>query len=400
MSSPRIKSSLHIGVFSTYVPRECGIATFVRDVVVGIRETLPNAQLTVCAISDGEYEYPSEVKYTIRQSERSDYKKAAEFFNQSDVDVVLIQHEFGIFGGFNGSYLLDFLSVLKKPSIISLHTVPMLPSSRRHVSRVRLLKKITSLVDATIVTIPSAIRFFVSEGFSAASVQRMYVVPHGAPVVSTALQARRDTIRTQMDISKEQILILTYGLITPKKGIHYALRAMRKVATKHPNAIYLVAGRMHPYKPKEYMLKLESYVQKHGLSQQVRFLTRYLEVHEILELLVATDIYLVPYLTKEQVSSGTMAYAVAAGKAIVSTAFAYARDTLGDGRGLLVDFASSDSIAVAVNKLIESPDLRHSLAEKTHEFGLSLPWKIVGEGYVAIIEQHRRKNDSNNIGHH
>lgn len=383
-------SPLTIGLLSTYVPRECGIATFSQDVLLGIKQADPRVKFIICAVSDAEYVYPSEVSFEIRQQSRGDYGKAATFFNESKVDVVLIQHEFGIFGGYNGSYLLDFVRQLKKPVAIALHTVPMHKSTRRQTSRLAMLRKLFALTDQIFVTIPSAISFFRQAQFPKEIVDRMHVIPHGAPIATNAMKLRRSQIRETLGIKAQSTLVLTYGLINQKKGIHHAVQAMRTVLKKFPDTRYIIAGRMHPNKSDDYLTGLQEYIIKHGMEKQVTFLTKYLSLAEILDLLIACDIYVVPYLTKGQVSSGTLAYAVAAGKAIIATKFAYASDTLADGRGMLVDFSSPKQIATAILSLIEDHDQKEAMQIKAEEYGKQLAWNVVGKQYSTILRNMRR----------
>lgn len=377
------RPSLRIGILSTYVPRECGIATFAQDMMKGIVQADDTISFTICAISDGTYSYPREVAFEIDQHARSDYRKAAQFFNESDVDVVVVQHEFGIFGGYNGSYLLDFLRYLTKPVAIVLHTVPMHPSARRRATRLSLLRKLFVRADCIFVTIPSAADFFAKAKFSTGLLRKIRVVPHGAPLISAAARRKRVGLRRSLGVVDRATMMLTYGLLTPNKGIHFAVRAMKAVVDRFPDTMYVIAGRMHPSKTATYLADLQRYINRHGLQKNTVFLTRYLSLSEILELLAASDIYIVPYLTKGQVSSGTVAYAVAAGKAIIATKFSYALDTLANGRGILVDFSSSRQIADAVLQLIEQPRQMAQLAARVGSYGRRLAWDVVGTQYLS-----------------
>lgn len=385
-------SSSHftVGLLSTYVPRECGIATFSQDVLKGIKAADPNIKFVICAISDADYVYSDDVSFEIKQQSQADYSKAAVFFNDSEVDVVLIQHEFGIFGGYNGSYLLDFVRQLKKPVAIVLHTVPMHKSTRRQTSRIAMLRKLFKHTDKIFVTIPSAIRFFRQAQFSKEMINKMSVIPHGAPIATSAMKRRRPQIRRLLEVDSKSTLVLTYGLINQKKGIHHAIQAMRTVLKKNPNTRYIIAGRMHPNKSDDYMSGLRDYVAKYGMEKNVTFLTKYLSLAEILDLLIACDIYVVPYLTKGQVSSGTLAYAVAAGKAIVATKFAYAEDTLAEGRGLLVDFSSPKQIAAAILSLTNNHQQKEAMQSQAEEYGSQLAWNVVGKQYSTILRSMRR----------
>ncbi len=378
---------LRYGVVSTFVPRECGIATYSADVIVGIQAAHPDARPSVLALSDASYTYPPLVQRELAQSDEPAYAEAADWLNASDLDAVLIQHEFGIFGGFNGRYLTTLLRRLKKPVVLSLHTVPMHPKARKLRSRLSLLRRIFGMVDAVVVKIPSAVTFFREAGFPDELLRKLTVIPHGAPTVPAGLAQTRAAIRARLGIADDAILILTYGLITKKKGIQHALRAMKHVAKRYPNATYLIAGRTHPSKTTPFYDELRSYAAKNGLADTVRFDHRYMTTDEVLERLVAADIYLVPYLSKEQVSSGTLAYAVAAGKPVVATRFAYAADTLADGRGLLVDFAAPKQIAQALEQLIADPALRVSVGRKAAAFGRQLSWKRVGGLYYDALQR-------------
>lgn len=376
---------MRIGILSTFPPRECGIATFAQDVSEAMKLADPSTTFVRCAISDQSYDYPAEVAFQIDQSDRAAYTRAADFFNESTVDAVLIQHEFGIFGGYNGRYLLDFVRQLRKPFALALHTVPMLKTSKRRVTRLALLRQLCERAAVTFVTTPSALQVFADAGFPVSVRRRMRAVPHGAPLLTSHDRAQRSRIRAQLAIKNEDIMLLTFGLITPNKGLEYMVRAVRTLVRQFPTIKYVIAGKTHPKKSPTYMDQLRDYIERHGLEEYVVFLPRYLSHAEILGLLAASDMYVVPYLTKGQVSSGTLAYAMAAGKPIVATKFSYAIDLLARNRGMLVDFRSSTGFVQALSYLMTQPNARAALAARALRHGRQFAWPRIGKAYLAHL---------------
>ena len=381
-----MSKTLKIGVFSTYVPRECGIATFARDTLAAIRVN-HEIETKICAISNSPTKYSPEVNLAIDQQTRSDYKKAAEFFNESDVDVVLIQHEFGIFGGSNGRYILDFMRALKKPTVVTLHTVPFLQVNRRRRTQLKYLRKILVLADKIIVPISIATDFFVSQKFPESVTENCVAIPHGSIVGSDDHWKTDPQLPELKILPANSVTITTFGLITIKKGIHIALKAMKELIKIHPELQYIIAGRPHPNKPSSYYFNLHKFVKANGLSKNVQFVDRYLTNGEVSKLMDQTDIYLTPYLGKEQVSSGTLAYSVASGRTVVSTPYPFAKELLANGRGKFIEFGSVSSLVETLDRLVSSRAERTAISHKAEVYGKYLAWPHIGDRTYAVLKE-------------
>ncbi|HHY93708.1 MAG TPA: glycosyltransferase, partial [Firmicutes bacterium] len=318
-----------LAIVSTYPPRQCGLAVFSQHLFNSLRELgeareVDGQRLQVVAMDPGQYhrDYPPEVRLQIRAHRWTDYREAAEFLNLSPVDVVSLQHEYGIFGGEDGNLVIHLLKGMKKPVVTTLHTVLEQPTPGQRVT----LKTICALSTVVVVQARRAVDmladvFDVPRG-------KIVMIPHGAPDVPFL-----DPAFYKKSIGAEgRRVLLTFGLMSPNKGIEYAIEAMARLADEFPDLLYIVLGATHPEVKKRhgesYRLSLELLVKERGLQDNVVFHNRFVSEEQLLEFLVSADIYLTPYLGKEQIVSGTLAYAVACGKAIVSTPYWYAEEIL------------------------------------------------------------------------
>ena len=367
-----------VAFFSTYPPRECGIATFTQDLITELNKT-QTVNASVIAISDGPYCYESEVLFDIRQQEQGDYIAAAKELAKLDLDLLVVEHEYGIFGGKWGVYLLDLIEHTPIPIIATLHTVLTSPDDlQRRIVQVLCQKSSKIVVMARNSAALLADIYRVDP-------RKIEVIPHGVPHMD---MPSRESLKREEGLEGRTV-VSTFGLLSPGKGLEYGIRAIGKVAKKYPDVLYLILGQTHPVVKRQfgeqYRQSLENLVHELGLEDNVHFVNRYLTKAEILRYLKLSDIYLTPYLGQEQAVSGTLAYAAGCGRIAVSTPYAYAREMLADGSGLLAEFKDADSIARHIQFLIENPAARKEMEEKTRYFGEQLFWDKVAQSYADLF---------------
>lgn len=385
--------NLKICFLSTYIPRECGIATYTNNLITEIKKVNKNINIEVAAINDKKYKYPKIVKYIIDQQNKNDYIRLAKKLNNTDIDVVSLQHEFGIFGGFNGRMILDFLQNVKKSVVMTMHTVSIYQNKpfkiipKRYKSRTKLLKQILPFVSAITVMTDTAKKYLINTiGIQS---DKIFVVPHGAPLIKKEKLSLYKKQKTKLGFKKDDFVITTFGLITPKKGIEYAIKAMPDIIKKNynKNIVYLIAGKMHPKKPISYLNGLKKLTKKLGIGKNVIFDSRYLTYDEIYKYLANTDIYITPYYTKEQASSGTLSYAISSGRAIVSTPYIFAQDIIKYHQvGELVNFKDPKSISEVINKLIKNPQQIKKYQQNSYQFGKNIEWDKVAKQFIKLFK--------------
>lgn len=368
---------------STYPPTECGIATFTKDVVTSVTKYTPFSKPTVIAIK-GEHEieqYERIVRWQIIKENKQSYLDAAKFINDSSIDVVSLQHEYGIFGGPDGEYLLDFLEAVEKPVVSTHHTVLHNPSPNQK----RILQEMGRLCEAMVVMVKTGRKILLD--VYGIDPKKATIIPHGVPNVH---RVSATSVKKALGYSNTSILS-TFGLINRGKGIEHVIKAMPKILEKHPNVVYLVLGETHPgvrkHEGESYRNMLTETINSLGLQDKVRFNNRFLTLNELVRFLCATDVYVTPYLNKDQIVSGTLAYAVGCGKAIVSTPYLYAEEVLANGRGVLVDFESPDSIADTVIRILDNKELKESLESAAYAYGRRAAWFNVAIDYLDLFNR-------------
>lgn len=375
------KSRIKIAFVSTYPPRECGIATYTLATARVLDKFYLSKRTGIVAISDNGYHYSDRVVHEIKQADRKSYVQAAEFINASDFEVVNIQHEYGIFGGNHGEYVIDFLKVLTKPVVTTFHTVlPVHPPKRRRVTQ-----EIIDHSDAIIVMTNHAKHQLLQ--VSKNNPGKIHVIRHGVPNVRPdQYQAAKRKLKLT-----DYFVTSTFGLISPDKGIEYTLDAIAQVAPHVPNLLYLIIGETHPVIKRrdgeQYRESLMQRVEDLGISNHIRFIDKYLSYPELVEYLQATDVYLAHQVNPNQASSGTLAYAVGVGTAIISTETSFAKEVLANGRGYLVDFFDSSPMANRLLRLIRSPGLLAQKRMKTYLYGRRMIWPVVGLDYLKVYEK-------------
>jgi len=379
-----VRDDLRIAFVSSNLPRRCGIATFSADLMAAIKAADPRVRFRVAAIDEPNEvrPYGGEVRWRIRQGDASNYRVAAEAINRSNVDIVNVQHEFGLYGTWKDDvyddHLRPFLETLRKPVVTTLHTVPPdpTPSMRQAISSA------VKLSTATVVMAEAASDILAGT-YGIAEVP--VVIPHGMPAIQPHGRVR---MKQKLGVPGRTI-ISTFGLVDPRKGIEYMIEAMPAIVAGHPAALYLVAGQTHPelrrHDGETYRNHLVETVKRLGLENNVSFIDEYMAQRDIIELLLASDVYVTPYLDPRQITSGTLAYALGAGKAIVSTAYLHAREALADDRGILVPFRDSAALADAVNSLLEHPERKQALERAAFVYASDMSWPRTGEHWLALM---------------
>jgi glycosyltransferase involved in cell wall biosynthesis len=365
----------------SYPPRECGIATFTKDMVDAYDRAFGFSS-PVIAIDEPGAElrrYSPEVITRIREQSRESYASAAELANVYPVDLVNIQHEYGLFGGERGDWLVEFMRALDKPVVLTMHTV--LPEPDEAYLRVtRSLCQHSSKV----VALSETGRALLEQVYGI-DPDLLQVIHHGVPDVPF-----QDTASAKASFGiGQRTVISTFGLISRGKGLEYAIGAMRDVVKRHPEALYLILGETHPVVRRQegesYRESLVAMVREYGLHYNVQLIDKYLDFDEVVSYLAATDIYLTPYLNPAQVVSGTLAYAVGSGKAIVSTPYLYAQELLAHNRGFLCEFRDAASIAIRLNMLLDDPALRRATERRAYRFGRQMTWPHVSSEYGQLF---------------
>ena len=378
---------ISVAFLGSYVPRRCGIATFGHDLAVALTEHVDSRPLGVServqyiAMNDrdGTYDYGPEVVAQIGQHRKEDYRNAAELLNTSKIDVVSLQHEYGLFGGDCGEYLFDLLDRLRKPLVATLHTVLTAPSERQR----DVLRRICGRSD-TVVVMAERARALLDEVYGVPG-DRVKLIPHGVPDVPLG---DTEPFKERFGLSGRPT-ILTFGLLSPNKGVELMLEALAKVVPDCREVAYVVLGVTHPGVVREsgesYRMSLESLALKLGIHKNVTFHKRYVSLADLCEYLQAADLYVTPYRDKEQITSGTLAYALASGKAIISTPYWYAQELLADGRGRLIDFDDVDGLADNLRDLLHNRDVRQAIRCAAYDFGRRMTWPRVGRQYARVF---------------
>ncbi len=379
-----------IAYLSTYPPRECGLATFTSDLSSAISTLGVFGRPTIIAVHQPDLvrgSYAKDMQFLIMQEDRETYIRAAEFVNASDISLVSIQHEFGIFGTASekgigdGTYILDFLRHVRKPVVTTLHTVLRYPNDAQR----RALYEVAER-SARVVFMARNARV-VLESVYGISREKTAFIHHGAPDVPFH---GSEYFKRALGLGGREIL-MTFGLLSPGKGIHDVLEALRTVALRHPEVIYLIVGATHPVVRREsgerYRKELQRLVRRYGLTENVRFVNQYLTLNQLSLFLRATNIYIAPQLDPEQYVSGTLAYAAAFGKAIVATKFRYAQYLLRRGQGLLVPFKSPGGIAEALTTLLSSPQTKRDVEEAVYIFSRAMTWPNVASRYANLFRR-------------
>jgi glycosyltransferase involved in cell wall biosynthesis len=376
----RPKASLpsRIAVIGNYLPRQCGIATFTTDLCEAIAAEYGEARLLALPVNDTAhgYDYPARVRWSLDQDDVASYEAAAEFLNFNNIDMVCLQHEFGIFGGPAGSHILHLLRRLKMPVVTTLHTVLREPDPKQ----MRAMAEIAEVSDRLIVM--SQLSSQILQEVFKVPASKIDMVPHGVPDLPFL---DPNFFKDRFGVEGKAVL-LTFGLLSPNKGIENVIQALPEILSRHKNVVYIVAGATHPHilrrEGDKYREYLQNLAKEMGVESQVFFHNRFVSPDEMLAFIGAADIYITPYRHEAQVVSGTLAYALGAGKAIISTPYWHAMELLDDRRGALVPFQNPGAIAQKTVELLDTPAIRHAMRKRAYEFSRGMVWKRVAEGYM------------------
>lgn len=372
-----------IALLGNHLPRQCGIATFTSDLTDAIQAQSPTLDCSVVAMNEPgkRHAYPERVGFEISQDATDSYRSAAEFLNANAVDVLSVQHEYGIFGGNAGSHVLELLRELRMPIVSTLHTILGEPNPMQRAVMNELMRLSERVV--------------VMSTHGAALLRTIYgvperkidLIPHGIPDVPID-ESAKDTLGMA-----GKSVILTFGLLSPDKGIEDVIDALPAILARHPNTVYIVLGATHPHvrehSGESYRLALESRARRTGVDSNVIFHNRFVGPSELRQFLSAADIYVTPYLKVEQITSGTLAYAVGCGKAVISTPYWYARELLADGRGVLVPCRDPNSIACEVVNLLGDETKRLAMCRRAARYGRQMLWPAVAQGYLRSFQAAR-----------
>jgi glycosyltransferase involved in cell wall biosynthesis len=376
-----------IAFVGDYVPRKCGIATFTHDVCHAVAGQYPQSECVVVPVDDveGGYDYPSEVRFQIPDQDLAGYRRAAEYLNFGNFDVVCLQHEYGIYGGSAGSHILALLRELRMPIVTTLHTVLQEPNP----SQRRVLEKL-GRISTRMVVMAERARTFLREIYNVPE-EKIDLIPHGIPDMPFV---DPNFYKDQFGVEGQHVL-LTFGLLSPNKGVEHALKAMPAILREYPNTVYIVLGATHPHLVREqgesYRLGLQRLTKDLGISEHVAFYSRFVELRELTEFIGAADIYITPYLNPAQITSGTLAYSFGCGKAVVSTPYWHAEELLADDRGVIVPFADSEAIAESVCGLLRDETRRHAMRKRAYLLGREMIWSNVAHLFMDSFVRARHE---------
>jgi len=392
-----------ISFLGDYLPRKCGIATFTSDLLEAVAARRPQSRCFAVAVNDldGCYQYPDVVRFQIEEQDLSSYRRAAGFLNTSGVDVVSLQHEFGIFGGPAGSHLLTLLRELKAPLVTTLHTVLLQPNADQRRVTEELIARSSRLVVMT-----ERGRTILHDVYQAPPA-KIDLIPHGIPDVPFLAP---DHYKDRFGVGGRKVL-LTFGLLSPNKGVEHVLNALPDIVAEFPDAVYIVLGATHPHefrmRGEAYRRGLEAIARKNKLENHVIFCNRFVELKELTEFIGAADLYITPYLDEAQSTSGTLAYAFGAGKAVISTPYWHAAELLKDQRGVLVPFADPIAIAREASGLLRDGMRRNAMSDNAYKLGRAMVWSNTAGLYIRSFALAQRKETAaaresvpaNGIGH-
>lgn len=382
-----IKIPMKIAYISTYPPRECGIATFNNNLLkaIGHDTKTVSADSFVVAMTDSEhlgtYEYPPEVQFIIRQENQKDYTRAADYINNSLTDVCIMEHEFGIYGGESGLYILPLIARLQKPLITILHTILKDPSY----VQLTIIREIAKYSSKIVVMSRRAVGFLTS--IYGISEDKIKLIEHGVP----NLEPKADNpVKNAIGFKGKKVLF-TFGLISRNKGLETVIEALPAIVAKHPDVMYVILGTTHPGVIKnsgeEYRDSLKRLAKKLNVDNNLVFINKFVSEEELYDYLTAADMYITPYLNEAQITSGTLSYAVGAGAAVISTPYWHAQELLADNRGRLFDFKDSTGLAHIVNELFDDTALLNQLKSNAFAYGLHLRWPNIGDVFVQTLRE-------------
>lgn len=377
-----------IAFIGNYMPRQCGIATFTTDLCEALAEEYKGTACIALPVNDTEagYEYPARVRFELTEKEIESYRRAADFLNINNVDMVSLQHEYGIFGGKAGSYILALLRELRMPVVTTLHTILRDPSPDQR----RVLEEIVSLSDRVVVMSERGAEFL--QSVYHVSPDKIDLIPHGIPDIPFV----DPSFHKDLFGVEGKTVLLSFGLLSANKGIENVIAALPIILAKYPNVVYIVVGATHPHviqnEGESYRLSLQRLAHEKGVEGNVIFYNRFVSLDELVQFISASDIYITPYLDVAQITSGTLAYTLGAGKAVISTPYWYAEEMLADERGSLVPFGDPQALAERVIDLLANEARRHAMRKRAYLFGRDMIWPQVARRYMKTFERARAEH--------
>jgi glycosyltransferase involved in cell wall biosynthesis len=382
---PNQSPPMRIAVIGNHLPRQCGIATFTTDLCDAITVGYGAAGLSVVAVNDRQSSlaYPARVRFEIAEGDISSYRAAADFLNSNNFDSVCLQHEYGIFGGKSGSHILKLLRHLKIPVVTTLHTVLRQPDLDQRT----VMQQIVAYSDRLVVMSEYSSR--VLQDVFGVPNEKIDLIPHGIPDLPFV---EPDAYKDSFSIGGRSVL-LTFGLLSTNKGFESVLRALPRILSRHKNVVYIIAGATHPQvKAREgdrYRYQLQALAKELGVEEEVIFINRFVSPQEMASLVGSADIYITPYRYEAQAVSGTLAYAMGAGKAIISTPYWHAAELLDDGRGVLVPFEDPSAIAASAIELLDNDETRQAMRKRAYIYGRQMVWNRVAQSYMSSFARAR-----------
>src|SRR5438045_1049558 len=380
---PRPALPSRVAIVGNYLPRKCGIATFTTDLCDAIHAEYGATELLALPVNDTEegYIYPARIRFELSQDDLSSYRQAADFLNFSNIDLVCLQHEYGIFGGAAGAHILELLRRLKIPIVTTLHTALREPNPDQRA----VMEEIATLSDRLIVMSRQSAEIL--EEVFHVPICKIDLIPHGIPDLPfTDPNFYKDGFGTE---GKD--VLLTFGLLSPNKGIENVIQGLRSILSRHSNVVYMISGVTHHHvlrhEGEKYRLYLQKLSRDLGVEDSVIFRNRFETPQELVELIGAADIYITPYKHKGQVVSGTLAYALSAGKAIISTPYLHAIELLDEERGALVPFDDPEAIAAKTVELLDNGTARHAMRKRAYLYARDMVWSRVAQKYMKCFER-------------
>src|SRR3990172_5335550 len=386
MSFSAVRSTINrIAFIGNYLPRKCGIATFTTDLSEAIASEYSETTCIALPVNDieGGYAYPPRVRFELTEKNIDSYRRAADFLNINSVDLVCVQHEYGIYGGPAGSHILELLRELRMPIVTTLHTVLQNPDPAQR----RVMLEVAALSDRLVVMSARGVEFL-QEVYGVRK-DKIDLIPQGIPHVPFADPSFHKDL---FDVEGKMVL-LSFGLLSANKGIENVIAALPAILARHPNVVYIILGATHPHvvrnEGETYRLSLQWLAQEKGVEGHVIFYNRFVSLEELVEFIGAADIYITPYLNPAQIASGTLAYTLGAGKAVISTPYWYAEEMLAEERGALVPFRDPAALAEQVINLLSNEAERHAMRKRAYIFGRTMIWSEVAKRYMESFERAR-----------
>ncbi len=373
-----------------YLPRQCGIATFTTDLCEAVAAQYPKTSCFALPVNDIEagYAYPARVRFELREKDIDSYRRAADFLNLNNVDVVSLQHEYGIFGGRSGSHILTLMRELRMPIVTTLHTILHDPDPDQK----QVLEELAALSDRLVVMSKRGVALL--QEIYGVLPEKIDMIHHGIPDVPFV----DPSFHKDLFGVEDKLVLLSFGLLSASKGFEDVISALPAILARHPNVVYIVAGATHPHvlrnEGEAYRLSLQWLAREKGVEGQVIFYNRFISLKELVEFISTADIYITPYLNKEQITSGTLAYTLGTGKAVISTPYWYAKEMLAEGRGVLVPFKDPAALADQVIELLDNDAMRHAMRKRAFVFGREMIWPRVAQRYMASFEKAREERHS------